>query len=234
VIVYFAGVNQHHFCEAFRGLHVLESFADVRVLMDRYRPTFASMILDSGAYSVLSTGKPIDLGAYADFALTHHAGYRWVASLDSIDGGPDANIKNWEALKARGVDAVPTYHQGEPLSLLRDYCKSSPRVGLGFQRPIQHARRFLMEVFENVPAGHKIHGWAMTSYTDFPFESVDSQTWQFEVRALMAHAGQGSEALRCLTLRELIDIVQRKYERLPKQLRWELPDPSQLSLLEVA
>jgi hypothetical protein len=236
VIIYFAAVNQHHYCEAFRGRDVLESFADVRPLMDRYRPTFASMILDSGAFSERMTGVPIDLGAYADFALAHRNGYRWVASLDSISGGPDKNVENWEALKDRGLDTVPTFHQGEPFSLLRDYCAAAPRIGLGFQRPIKNARPWLAECFAHIPVGHKVHGWAMTSYTaDFPFESVDSQTWQFEVRALLAHEGQGAEALRCLTLREIVDIVQRKYERLPKQLKWETPDSTpQLSLLEVA
>jgi hypothetical protein len=220
VIVYFAGVNQHQWCQAFRGEHVLESFADVQKLMDRYRPLFASMVLDSGAFSEMTTGKAIDLGRYADFCHEHGAFYRWVASLDSITGGVDANIDNWQALEKRGVSSVPTFHQGEPWSLLTDYCKAAPRVGLGFQRPIENARSWLDECFSRIPEGHKVHGWAMTSYTDYPFESVDSRTWMFELRALMAVEGQGADALRCLTPGELLDIVTKKNERLPRAERW--------------
>lgn len=220
--VYFAGVNQSHFCEAFAGLDVLESFADIRPVMDRYRPTFASMVLDCGAYTELTSGKPIDLGSYSDFCLEHGAGYEWVASLDSIGGGPAANVANWQAMLARGVHgAMPTFHQGEPLELLRDYCRETKRIGLGFQRPIKSAREWLASCFAVIPPGVQVHGWAMTAYTDLPFASVDSTTWLWEMKALQGAHGQGAEALRCLTTGELIAIVQKKYQRQAKRARWE-------------
>lgn len=231
MIIYFAGVNQHQWAEQFAGLHVLESFADVRPMMDRYRPTFAGMVLDSGAFTELTTAKKIDLGAYADFVLEHGRFYRWVASLDSIDGGAAANIRNLTDLRDRGVDAVPTFHQGEPFELLADYCRMHDRIGLGFQRPIANARSWLGECFSRIPSGIRVHGWAMTSYTDFPFESVDSRTWLFEVKALMSVAGQGADALRCLTPGELVAIVQKKYERLPKRQKWGEPKAVQLKML---
>jgi hypothetical protein len=37
----------------------------------------------------------------------------------------------------------------------------------------------------------------------------------------MSVKGQGEAALGCLTPRELIEIVQKKYQRLPKRLAWE-------------
>lgn len=224
--IYFAGVAQHSWCDWFGGLHVLESFADVQGLMDRYRPTFASMCLDSGAFTEMTTGKPIDLGAYADFCLQHGHFYDFVASLDSIRGGVAANLANWQALKDRGVAAVPTFHQGEPMSLLRDYVASAPHIGLGFQRPIENARAWLDECFGHISAGTRVHGWGMTSYTDYPFHSVDSRTWFHEARALLSVEGQGAEALRCLTQRELLEIVQKKYLRLSKRRRWEGERPA--------
>ena len=231
--IYFAGVNTQHLCSAFAGHHVLESYADGggRKLLERYRPTFASVALDCGAYSEMTTGKPIDLAAYIDFCLEHAAGYSWVASLDVIGGGPEENVKNWQSMLAAGVEAIPTFHQGEPFSLLSDYCAAAKRIGLGFKRPIQNARPWLSECFARIPAGFPVHGWAMTAYTDFPFDSVDSRTWFFEMRALMSVEGQGADALRCLTPGELLEIVIKKYERLPLRERWE-GKAAQLPLLE--
>jgi len=228
VIVYFAGVNQTHLCEMFKGLHVLESFVSMPRLLERFRPTFASVALDCGAFTAMNLGVTIDLAEYGDFVEQHGAAYDFCASLDSIDGGVAVNVSNYEALRKRGLKVTPTWHQGEPVSLLDDYCRDSDRVGLGFQRPIQDPEAFIDSAFDRIPSHIKAHGWAMTSYTDWPFHSVDSSTWLFEVKALLGVSGQGSEAIRCLTMGELIGIVQKKYERLPKRHRWSGRDQSNL------
>lgn len=220
-LIYFAGVNQNHLCEAFQGLRVLESFADVRRLLDRYRPGFRSMCLDSGAFTEMTTGRPIDLDAYIEFCRAHGKFYDWLASLDSITGGVGENVRNWGRMLRAGVNAIPTFHQGEPVDALREYVKRTPMVGLGFMRPIKGAREWLDECFKHIPPATRVHGWGMTNYLDYPFYSVDSRTWFFEVRALMATTGQAGDALKCLTLRELIDLVQKKYLRFGKRARWE-------------
>lgn len=235
--IYFAGVAQHFWCDAFANHRVLESFADVQPLMDRYRPTFKSMCLDSGAYTEFTTGKAIDLEAYIDFCQSHGKAYDFIASLDSIMGGVEVNIKNWWEMKQRGVYAIPTFHQGEPMSVLADYCEDVTMIGLGFQRPIKNAREWLDECFSVIPEKVLVHGWAMTSFTDYPFYSVDSRTWFHELRGLMSVEGQGAEAMKCLTQRELLDIVVKKYLRLPIRERWGISskaDDGQLSLLTEA
>lgn len=233
--IYFAAVNTTNLCEAFVGLHVLESFADVRRLMDRYRPLFKSMALDSGAFTEMNTGEAIDLGEYIAFCHQHGAFYDFVASLDSITGGPDVNVRNWREMRDRGVQAVPTFHQGEPFSLLEDYCRETKMLGLGFQRPITNAREWLSECFNRIPRDVLVHGWGMTSYTDFPFYSVDSRTWFFEMRALMSVEGQGSSTIQCLTPSELLGLVVKRYLRLPLRAKWNGKDSgAQLSLLESA
>ncbi len=218
--IYFAAVNTSNLCESFKGEHVLESFADVRGLMDRYRPLFKSMALDSGAFSEMNSGKPIDLEEFIDFCHAHCGFYDFIASLDSIKGGIEVNVANWQQMLARGIKAIPTFHQGEPWSLLTDYCAEAPMIGLGFQRPIQNAREWLTECFTRIPSATLVHGWGMTNYTDLPFYSVDSRTWFFEVRALLAVQGQGAAAMACLTTAELIEIVKKKYLRLPARVAW--------------
>lgn len=226
--IYFAAINTNPLANSFIGEHVLESFADVRPLMDRYRPLFKSMALDSGAFSEMTTGKPIDLGAFVDFCLAHGQFYDFVASLDSITGGVETNVRNWRHMLSRGVAAIPTFHQGEPWSLLADYCAEAPMIGLGFQRPIKDGREWLTDCFARIPPTVRVHGWGMTNYTDFPFWSVDSRTWFFEVRDLLQSKGQGALSLRCLTMPELIEIVKKRYLRLPLAARWEGIDPAAL------
>jgi hypothetical protein len=225
-IIYFAGVNTNPVCEAFAGLHVLESFADIRNLLDRHRPLFKSMCLDSGAYSVMTTGKSVSLREYIKFAKAHGGFYDFVASLDSIGGSAEENLVNLEKMRDAGIDAMPTYHSGEPVELLRKYCASSSRVGLGVVRPngkmppSASVREFLKSSFAEIPASVRVHGWGMTNYTNFPFHSVDSTTWLWEVKALLSTKGQGAEALACLTPRECIEIVQKKYLRYGKRQAW--------------
>lgn len=240
MIVYFAGVNQIHFCERFADRHVLETFTDSRPLYGRYRATFASMALDCGAYSAMRAGTKIDLGEYAAFCLEHGDFYEWVASVDVIDGGPRDNVRNWQALLAAGVDAMPTVHQGEPMSLIREYCSGSPRIGLGFQRDANGqlasgSRAFLDEAFSHIPPHISVHGWAMTNYTaHYPFASVDSTSWLYELKALRSvQTTQQGEPFSHLTDSELIEIIQKRYDRLPKMKKWQArPFAKQLGLLK--
>lgn len=225
--VYFAGVTTNPLADAFHGFDVLESFANAPPLLNRHRPLFRSMCLDSGAYSVMHAGLHIDLQDYIGFAKQHGAAYDFVASLDDIEGGPDKNLENLKAMYAHEIDAMPTYHSGEPLSLLRWYCQRVPRLGLGMRRPTglmppaREVREFLRGAFACIPPTVKVHGWGMTDYIDFPFDSVDSTTWMWEMKALLAVKGQGAEAVQCLTPSEIIAIVQKKYLRQARRQLWE-------------
>lgn len=219
--VYFAGAAQHSWLEGMRGRHVLESFANIRRVTDRYRATWASGMLDSGAFTEMTTGVPIDLQAYRDFAVRHGDFYESIANLDDIRGDVDKSKRNLQYLKDGGVDAFPVFHQGEPMSVLDDYCAESPMIGLGFQRPIKNAQRWLDLCFARIPTITKVHGFAMTSYMhSWPFSQVDSTSWLWEVKGLMSVKGQGSDALKLLTQSELLDIVLKKYDRLPKASKW--------------
>jgi len=195
--------------------------------MDRHRPLFAGTCLDSGAYSVAQTGKSIDLDAYIDFCKLHGAAYDFIASLDVIGGSPFDNWNNWQRMLRAGVPAVPTFHSDEDLDVLRAYVAESDRVGIGFIRkdgrlpPRAAVCKTLDKCFRIIPERVKVHGWGLTGFCDFPFWSVDSTTWLWEVKALLAVAGQGDHAIACLTPSELVEIVQKKYERLGKRQRWE-------------
>ena len=226
--IYLASPGNQLHAEMMVGCHVLESYAlhAQRSWMVRYRPTFSSMMLDSGAYSEMTTGKPVDLGAYIDFSLAHRCGYDEIVNLDTISGDVSERVassqRNLQTMRDAGLDPLPVFHQGEPWSVLAELA-SVGRVGLGFQRPIRGAESWLDDVFGRLPGGTLVHGFAMASerFTKrYPFHSVDSATWFHEWRALMALSGQGSDVLHYLTAGELLGLVVRKYERIAKATSW--------------
>jgi hypothetical protein len=210
------------------GCHVLESFAIKarEPWMVRYRPTFAGMMLDSGAYSVMSTGATVDLDAYIAYAVEHGRAYDIIVSLDVISGDVTERVKqglrNWRRMRDAGLDPLPVFHQGEPWSVLMDLA-STGKVGLGFQRPIACADEWLDGCFTHIPEGTRVHGFAMANekYTGrYPFHSVDSATWVYELKALSALKGQGSDVLQYMTQAELLRLVVLKYQRLPMASAW--------------
>ena len=199
--IYFAGPAQHSWCSWLKGHRVLESFSNTGRLMERYRPTFQSMALEGGIIANLTAtrkGKPpvVELEPYLEFAQQHGQFYDWIAAFDYIEGGPDVNRRAWLRMKdARTQNLMPIFHQGEPWSLLQEYCSSSEWLGLGLQRPFRDELNWLDECFSRIPAYIRVHGFAMTSFTRFPFWSVDSTTWLHEVLALTQTERQGRSSL---------------------------------------
>lgn len=209
-------------CEALRGMKVLESFAYQRNHFDRYRATWSAAFLDSGAFTELTQGVAIDLGAYIAFAQQHGQFYAAIANLDDIRGDVARSQANHRKMLDAGIQAMPVFHQGEPWSVLDETIAAAPGryIGIGFQRPISGAEAWLEEVFSRVPSDVRVHGFAMTSFLQFPFHSVDSATWIHEWKALMAVKGQGADALSLLTPGELLEIVMKKYQRLRRCELW--------------
>ena len=90
------------------------------------------IIGDSGAYSAMSIGTPIDIGEYAAWVQRWHPHLLWCASLDVI-GDPDGTLKNWRTLRDRyGLTVVPTLHAGSPIERLDTFAaEGATLVGLG-------------------------------------------------------------------------------------------------------
>jgi hypothetical protein len=218
------------------GQHVLENFenhlGDEGGNIARYRETFASLVLDLGAYSLMTEerrrGRLTDAEREARktaaiaFAVEHGHGYDWVSHYDDIEGGAEGNYRNWQRCKSAGIPRLlAVFHQGEPFDLLRQYCKETAFVGLGFQRPIKDDLAWLDACFSEIPEGKWVHGFAMTGYLRYPFRSADSKTWLHEVLEIMkVSSGQARNALSFLTQAEICQIVIKKYHREWKRDRW--------------
>ncbi len=132
------------------------------------------------------------------------------------------NPGNLQRMRDAGLNPMPVFHQGEPWSVLEELATCG-MVGLGFQRPIKCAEEFLDGCFSRIPHGTYVHGFAMGNERyvgTYPFGAVDAATWWYELKALLALKGQGSDVLQYLTQSELIAIIVKKYNRMPKATAW--------------
>lgn len=165
----------------------------------------------------------VDVEAYGRFALDHADLFDLVVNLDDIRGDLKRTRRNQAYLESLGLEVLPVYHQGEPWSELERLVRRYGYIGIGFQRPITGARRWLEEVFRRVGGRARIHGFGMVRYEleGFPFETTDSTTWIAEYRALRTNLDgrEGSHGLRgklaswasLESLERLFDLVLDSY-----------------------
>lgn len=245
--IYFAGPAQHSLCSWFSGHYVLENFenhfGEAGDNLERYRLSYPGMCLDLGAYWImaeerrqLGRGKGPMTKAHKEgrkeaaiaFAVKHGAAYDFVTHYDDIEGGADGNRRNWLQCRDAGVpNLMAVFHQGEPWSLLEEYCAAGNFIGLGMQRPFKDVEAFLDAAFERIPDTKWVHIFAGTNYLNYPASSADSTTWLSEVLALAKTSKQGRSALKYLTVPELLDIVKKKYDREWRHIRgkWDETGP---------
>lgn len=154
--------------------------------MDELAPHFAGfpLFLDSGAFSALTLGKPINIEEYATFIKRYGHHFTTIANLDVIND-PAASYTNWLRLKELGAETVPVVHYGTPYTYLDKYIEAGERYilvgGLVGRSQTTEVRAWLVGVFRRgEPHGVGFHGFGLTNMqdlADFPWYSCDSSTW---------------------------------------------------------
>ena len=107
-------------------LDALFSFAyhqrtDLQAVRDAMGPD-ARMMIDSGAFTAHTKGKPIPLAAYRDYLDKWAGVYDHAITLDVI-GDPRATVTNTEALWSAGYDVMPVFTVGEEYSMLDSFAR---------------------------------------------------------------------------------------------------------------
>jgi hypothetical protein len=118
----------------------------------------ANIMMDSGAYSAFSLGRPIDVKDYIDYVKIHGHNVDEVISLDVIGSGKGSK-ENFDAMLDAGVDSIPVYHMREPYEYLEYYIKKAHYIGLGGNN--QDDQRiffnYLQHTMDKVPEKIKLH-----------------------------------------------------------------------------
>jgi hypothetical protein len=152
-------------------------------------------MLDSGAFSAFTQGKPVSLIEYTDFALKNQEVIDTTVNLDMINPqNPEkAAADGWDNfmyMKDKGVHVMPVYHARENLSWLDKMLTVTDYVGLSatsLVSPVE-GRSFLDLCWHYVTDNSgfpiaKFHAFGDTapfSLLSYPWYSADSATWMIQ------------------------------------------------------
>jgi hypothetical protein len=154
-------------------------------LSSKHLVCYRDWVLDSGAYSAMNSGTPINLADFiakakellaSDMTLTE------VFALDVI-GDWRSSIFNAEKMWQAGIPAIPTYHfLDNNWDVLRGFARDYPKVAVGGMAKLKGKmkRDFVARCFDTVWP-KKIHGFGCAAESivmHFPFHSVDSTSWE--------------------------------------------------------
>ena len=141
------------------------------------------IMADSGAFSALSLGVPIDIYDYANWIKKWDKYFYKYPNLDVI-GDPKKTLDNQHLLEAEGLKPMPVFHVNEPWEYLEHYLDKYDYVALGgivpYSQRLSILIPWLIKAFKMLPEGKKYHGFGVTGWKvlcSFPWDSVDSSSW---------------------------------------------------------
>lgn len=151
---------------------------------NRHRYAFRDWVLDSGAFSAHMSGTVIDLQAYIDKAKELRDADPQLTEIFSLDviGDWRESLKNAEEMWRQGVEAIPTYHIGEPEDVLKGLARDYPKIALGGVAVLKPKvkNKFAEQCFARVWP-KKIHGFGYgdrKAIMAYPWHSVDATNWE--------------------------------------------------------
>lgn len=169
--------------------HYFKQAEDMGRLLDEHfgADTHPEVFADSGAFSALTQGAPIDLHQYARWLQANERHFAVYANLDVIGDGEAAAEGTWQNQRVLedeyGLRPLPVFHAGEPWSALERYLEAGYRyIALGglVGRPRNSIMPWLVSCFRRAEGVAVFHGFGLTSWEPLkalPWYSVDSSSW---------------------------------------------------------
>lgn len=209
VIVYLSSPCTQQQAEHVANMPVLLSYACWSAWLDKgYCASFSRLLIDSGAFSEMNTGKAIDGNAYREWAGRWKGHADAVAGLDDIRGDWRKSLRNYEQ-----YGGFPTFHDTDPDELLNDLLPIARErggwLGLGLMPPRHGKEEWIRRACDRIPNDLHVHGWALRAYTHVRrLDSTDSTNWFRDAMNLRA-----MPQLAHLTYGECLDIIVKRYVR---------------------
>jgi hypothetical protein len=220
--IYLASPNTQQQAEHACGMPVLLSFAIAggkkgEWIEKGYQQSFSRILIDSGAFSELTSKAKVDLGEYREWSSRWVGHADAIAGLDDISGNWRRSLANYEAVPV----GFPTFHETDPHELLDDLIPMARErgrwIGLGML-PATRAKRggegWLSDSLSRIPADVHVHLWAGRGYLHHRrVDSADSTNWWRDALQLRA-----VRQLEHLTYGECLEIVVKRYQRESRSL----------------
>lgn len=145
--------------------------------------TIRNFVLDSGAFTANSSGKPIDIQVFINTVQRYRDNGVLPVEIFSLDviGDWRGTMQNTELLWQAGIEAIPTFHYGEPEDVLIGYAKDYPKIALGgaVGVPRKEKERWVRQCFARVwPKPMHGFGFGMWALEQFPFHTIDCSDWE--------------------------------------------------------
>lgn len=167
--------------------HFYQAFPDMGPLLEKWFPDGVEVFADSGAYSALTQGSPIDVHSYGKWLVANKEHFCTYANLDEIGDGQasaDGTWRNQRLLEDEyGLAPLPVFHTGEPWSALDRYLDSGyTYIALGglVGKSRSGIMPWLVQCFRMGHGRAVFHGFGLTSIAPLaalPWYSVDSTAW---------------------------------------------------------
>lgn len=149
------------------------------------------LMVDSGAYSAYTIGRPVNIDKYAAFVQKNKDYIFCPVNLDTLNytdsnASAEGSYKNWCYLRDKGVITMPVFHVREDIKWLDKMLEEAPYVGIsGTMAAINEAYQFFDMVFnyitntkgEPIRKYHSFGNTAEFTMKGYPFYSADSTTW---------------------------------------------------------
>ena len=157
---------------------------DLDALFAKYfTPPYPDVFADSGAFSAMTQGAPINLAEYAAWVKRWSHLLSVYANLDVIKDADKTWRNQMEMEDKHGLTPLPAFHVLEDFKWLEHYVDRYPYIALGVAG-MQNRKDALMawvtRCFKIAGKQSVFHGFALTSWTvmsSFPWYSVDSSSW---------------------------------------------------------
>lgn len=149
-----------------------------------HEPYYRDWALDSGAFTAKQSGTEVNLSDYIVFVRERQARDVTLAEVFALDviGDSRATLDNTAAMWKAGVEAIPTYHVGEPEWVLREIAAQYPKIALGGMVGMASAPklRFINACLSRVWP-KKVHGFGVANERILmaaPLHSADATSWE--------------------------------------------------------
>lgn len=191
--LYFAMPNNEPDCNAVvetghkNGLFSYHYFAKKLPYIKHLRKNFKlNLFIDSGAFSAHTQDVSIDIDSY--IAFLHDLKPQFYVGLDSIVSYK-ITLENQRIMEEAGLTPAPTFHIGEPISVLEQFIEEYDHIALGGMvgagaRIVPFLNGVWAVILRKKPK-LRVHGFGLTDQDivkHYPFYSVDSSSYSGGVR----------------------------------------------------
>jgi hypothetical protein len=171
-----------------------------------------NIFVDSGAFSAMTQGVEINIDEYINFL--HELKPQFYVGLDDIKDY-HITLENQEIMEDAGLKPAPTFHVGEPITVLESFIERYDHIALGGMvgagsKIIPFLNGVWAVILRKNPK-LKVHGFGLTDQEivkHYPFYSVDSSSYSGGVRfGTMYH---WSDAKKCIYNEEFYKFCKRR------------------------